>query len=165
MKVSSLRFLLTSLLALLLLSACDLNTNTEIRSGTKEDAYVDEPLSEDALQYQIYHAKSNAYVGLLSQKNYSAIYEELSPSIQPTVTPDAIKGIYDQIITTFGAPLETKQMQWWFIRTTEKNIPIILSRKLVKHEKGLLAYDFTFAADDKDMKLVGFYIRENKENK
>ena len=113
----------------------------------------------------MYHAKSNAYVGLLTQKDYGSIFAELDPSIQPTVTPEAIKGIYDEILTTYGAPLETKQMQWWFITGTEKGIPIILSRKLVKHEKGLLAYDFTFAAEDKDMRLVGFYIRSSKEQK
>ena len=162
MKLPSFRYLLTALLAVGLLSACDANKTSEMHSGTQQDDYVDEPLSEAALPYKTYHEKSNAYVGLLTQKNYGAIFEELTPSIQPTVTPDAIKGIYDQILTTYGAPLEKKQMQWWFITGTEKGIPIILSRKLVKHEKGMVAYDFTFSRDDKDMKLAGFFIRESK---
>lgn len=157
--------LLTALMALCLLTACDLNQSSELRSGSKEDAYVDEPLAAEVMQYKTYHEKSNAYVGLLTQKNYGAIYEELAPTIQPTVTPDAIKGIYDDILKTYGAPLEQKQMQWWFITGQEKGIPIVLSRKLVKHEKGMLAYDFTFSPEDKDMKLVGFYIRSSKDQK
>lgn len=164
MKISSLKFLLTSLLAVTLLSACDASPVKQARSGNKDDAYIEEPLSESERQYQLHHAKSNAYVGLLSQKDYGAIYEEFSPAIKSSVPPESIKSIYDVILASYGAPVETKQMQWWFITATEKGIPIIISRKLVKHEKAMLEYDFTFSPDDKDAKLIGFFIRERKGN-
>ncbi len=162
MKITSFKYLLTSLLAVFLLTACDASSVSQARSGNKDDAYIEEPLAEGSVQYQLHLAKSNAYVGLLTQKDYGSIYEEFAPAVKSSVPPDAIKSIYDQILTAHGAPLETKQQQWWFITGKEKGTPILISRKLVKHEKGMLEYDFTFSPDDPDKKLIGFFIREHK---
>ena len=131
------------------------------RSGPISDDYVEEPLSDKATRYAHALEVSNAILQKLQTHDSHAVYVERVDSLMKSDVPEAtFAGWIKTIDERFGALKSFKPMQWGFKVWSENGRDLVISTKLVEHERGMVRYHFLFADDGKYETLIGFYMYE-----
>lgn len=156
------RIRLIILLALAVgLGACDFNTNSNIRSGSLDDDYVEEPLGMLASRFENALTVSNALVDHLDANDLDAIYRNImSDELRRSVTPQQFRNLIDRIKSAKGEVVRYKKMQWGFFNFVEEGRNLVGSTKIVEHENGMMKYLLVFENDGKFEKIVGFHFKE-----
>ncbi len=143
------------------LCACEVKFEANNRSGTVEDDYVAEPLSDMSRKYEHALQISNTFIGRLKSGELDSIYEKLfSSELRGLVSREDFQKMADQIYTAKGKIVRFKKMQWGFISGTENGRNFIGSVKIVEHENGMMKYLVVFDDDNKFDKIVGFRFKE-----
>jgi hypothetical protein len=149
------------LVALALLSACDFSPQTNIRSGSLDDDYVEEPLGDFAKRFENALAVSNTFIDLYKSNDFEAIYQDIfSDELRRKVSLDQVRELLGKVKSAKGEIIRFKKMQWGFFNYFEEGRNLIASTKIVEHENGLMKYLFVFDNDGKFEKIVGFRFKE-----
>ena len=155
--------LIASIMSVALLlssSGCDSEVVIANRSGTVNDDYVEEPISERSRKYENALLVSNAVLDKVRGAEYQTIYRELfDPRLKSILDEPKFSGMMKQIETHFGPIKRYKPMQWGFVPRKEGGENLVYSVKIVEHEKGMMRYLFVFADDGKYQKLLGFHAK------
>jgi hypothetical protein len=153
-------FRLIILLALLALSACDVNRITAHRSGTINDDYVEDALSGNSTKYTKILESSNQIIELIKAKKYKKIHASfVDESMKAIISEEFIKKAYQDAVLAMGEIVEYKEKQWGFRPNREGDTNYIVSYKIVIHHKGRLDYSFAFIESGDQTKFFGFAIK------
>jgi len=145
------------------LFACDFNANTNIRSGTLEDDYVEEPLSSLAQRFENALYTSNSLVDHLDSNKIDAIYRNIfSDELRANISLKDFKELVGKIKSVKGEVVSYKKMQWGFTNIIEERRNLIGSTKIVEHEKGMMKYLLVFNNDGNFDRIVGFHFKERE---
>lgn len=164
MKIPAKNLSAVMLGVLLLLAGCDKVVKTfeeSSRSGTIANDDVEEPLSDNAKQYENALKLSNDFLALWEKEDFQTIYDTMiDPEVQDQLSVEKMADIYKNVEKTFGPLIHYKQGQWAFEPKKAKKQHFLFSIKVVSHEKAKLNYLFEFVLDGEYKKLAGFYVRE-----
>lgn len=153
--------LFTLAFLLLCLGACDINFNTDSRSGTIEKDYVAEPLSSTSSKYENALLVSNLFIDHLKDGRVDSIYTNLfSAELRKIVPKKEFQQLLNQLTAAKGSVTRYKKMQWGFISGEENGRSFIGSVKLVEHENGMMKYLIVFDDDGKFEEIAGFRFKE-----
>ena len=142
------------------LSGCDFKLKAGVRSGTLDDDYIEEPISNFAVQYKNALTTSNFLLENITQNNYSHIQKNyIHKDASGILTSKAIEEVILKTIKSAGPIINYKKMQWGFVPITENKNDYLLSFKIVEHKKGKLNYKFVFKNDGEYEKIIGIYIK------
>ena len=143
------------------LNACEVKFDANIRSGTIDDDYVAEPLSDMSRKYEHALQTSNAFINRMKSGDQDSIYENLfSSDLRNIVSQQDFQKVIRQIHNEKGKIVRYKEMQWGFISGKEEGRNFIGSVKIVEHEKGMMKYLIVFDDDNKFDEIVGFRFKE-----
>ena len=155
----SFQILFLSICCLFFTVACDLKVTSANRSGTLDDDYVEEPLSESSKSYAQILNTSNDIIELIRTKDYDKIHSlHVEDRMKDILSTDKLSEAFDGAYGAMGAWVEYKPQQWGFLPTNENGVDYIVSYKIVMHENGRLDYAFAFEKDGTHTKFVGFKI-------
>jgi hypothetical protein len=150
----------TCLFLLALVAGCDGGVVIANRSGTVNDDYVEEPISNRSKRYENALLVSNAVIDKLRSAEYHAIHQEFfDPQFQATLDEPKFIAMMKQVELHLGPIKRYKPMQWGFVPRQEAGKNILYSTKIVEHEKGMMNYFFVFTDDGKYQKLAGIHAR------
>lgn len=138
----------------------DFGAWTEVRSGSLKNPYVEEPLSEDASQYEPALKTSNAIVEMLRKKKFESIYNEiLDENATAGFSQQQFHSMLNDVFQQYGDIRAYKPMQWYFRRNNAGGVDYLDSIKIVEHERSVVAYYFTFEEGGDYLTIKGFHIR------
>lgn len=144
-----------------LLCACEVKFDANNRSGTLDDDYVAEPLSDMSRKYEHALQISNTFIDRIESDELDSIYEKLfSSELRSLISRNDFQNMVGQIYKAKGKIIRFKKMQWGFISGTENGRDFIGSVKIVEHENGMMKYLVVFEDDDKFDKIIGFRFKE-----
>lgn len=139
------------------LSACDASSTISVRSGTVDNAYVSEPLSERAIQFENALAVSNEMIEGMKFGDLKSIYNSRFDSLLASqVTYDDFVLMLSPITEKLGKMVAYKPMQWDFTTGKGEGVNLLYSAKIVEYEQGLVKYIFVFDSDGDYSKIIGF---------
>lgn len=160
---TGLAFLLSWIVAMVASCGGSMQVSSAHRSGTVGDDYVEEPLSAKAMRYEHALEVSNAILERLQARDIHAVYvERVDPLMKADVPEATFEGLFQTIEGRFGAQKSFKPMQWGFKVWSQGGKDLVISTKLVEHERGMVRYHFLFADDGKYEMLLAFYMYERK---
>ena len=140
---------------------CDFNTN--VRSGTVDDDYIEEPLAGGAEKYEKALETSNTFVEYVKANRIDAIYQNLfSEELRATVSIGDFKEMLGKVNSAAGKIIRYKKMQWSFISYSEEGRDVIGSVKLVEHENEMLKYLLVFDRSGDLTRIIGFHFKQRK---
>jgi len=155
------RSLALASLLLLALAGCEVRFATGHRSGTVNDDYVGEPLTDDVKKYEGALDVCNEFVRRLKKGEYEAIHAQLcAPSLQKSAGTKGIERIDQDAVSRLGAMKSYKPLQWGFATKVEAGRKFLCSVKIVEYERGKIRFNFVFDDDGKYDKLIGIHTRE-----
>ncbi len=147
----------------MIITGCDASLVTGNRSGSVDDDYIEEPIGQFSLQYENALATSNEIVDLLIQKNYKKIHTEyVHQEAKDILSEDVLADLQAKLSSKVGEIKKYKKMQWGFLPATEKGKKLLVSFKIVEHDKLMFNYAFVFEDDGKYKRIVGLQINERK---
>lgn len=148
------------LIAIIFLCACEVNFDANNRSGTLEDDYVEEPLSNMSQKYGYALQTSNALIERMKSNDLDFIYEKLfSDELRALISREEFQKMINKIHNAKGNIVRFKKMQWGFIPGTANGRSLIRSVKIVEHENGMVKYLVVFDENKLD-KIVGMHFKE-----
>ncbi len=143
--------------------ACEVSINTDNRSGTLEDDYIEEPLGFMSEKYENALRVSNEFVDRMRDGSIDSIYSGLfSEELRGIVSKQDFEKVLAQIFAAKGKITKYKKMQWGFISGKENGRDFLASVKIVEHEKGMMKYLVVFNDDGKFDEIVGFRFKERE---
>ena len=152
--------LLLMLAFVLFIGSCDVNTTSAKRSGTVNDDYISEPLSNEVKKYSAVLNTSNQLIELIKAEKYKVIYDlYVDDSIKSVITKELFEKVYVDAVEAMGNIVEYKEMQWGFLPASDEKYNYIYSYKIVIHEKGRIDYSFAFIDNGNYKKIMGFAIK------
>ena len=141
--------------------SCDFNSN--VRSGTVDDDYVEEPLAGIAEKYESALETSNAFVEYAKANRIDAIHRNLfAEELRASVPIADFKQMVDQVNSAAGEIIRYKKMQWSFISYSEEGRDLIGSVKIVEHENEMLKYLIVFDKGGDFDRIIGFHFKQRK---
>ena len=147
-------------------SGCDFKVkpaNSFVRSGTVQEDDVEEPLSDDEKQYEKALTTSNEIIDAFINDNLSDFYNKYTSVIlQNKIHEDDFSKIYASVIEKTGPINSYKKMQWWFEQGEDHGTKIIISKKIVHHEKQVLFYNIVFKHGEYDQ-IIGIHFQIRKK--
>jgi len=103
-------FLLLGLIFMLL--ACDQSLNISNRSGSIDDDYIAEPLSEISVKYENALKISNAVIEKLKVREYDSIYDnDFDRQLKNMISKEQFRSLMKQVEAMFGSVKRYKKMQ------------------------------------------------------
>lgn len=157
------RFIYTIILfsSIAILGACEVNLGVNNRSGSLEDDYVAEPLSDMSQKHENALRISNKFIEKMRAGELDSIYEQLfAESLRKLITQQDFKNLINQIHQAKGKIVKYKKMQWGFISGQENGENFLASTKIVEHNKGMMKYLIVFRNDGKYNEIIGFRYKE-----
>ncbi len=157
------RFVYTIILlsSIATLGACEVNFGVNNRSGTLEDDYVAEPLSDMSRKHENALRISNKFIERMKAGELDSIYEHLfAESLRKLITQQDFKKLINQIHQEKGKVVKYKKMQWGFISGQEAGENFLASTKIVEHRKDMMKYLIVFRDDGKFSEIIGFRYKE-----
>jgi len=143
------------------LSACEVELGVNNRSGTLEDDYIAESLSDMSRKHEDALRISNKFIERMKAGELDSIYEQLfAESLKKLISQEDFKNLINQIHQAKGKILKYKKMQWGFISGQENGETFLASTKIVEHQKGMMKYLFVFQNDGKYSEIIGFRYKE-----
>lgn len=144
----------------LLLVGCDVSLNFSNRSGTLEDDYVAEPLSDNSLKYERALEISNNIIQLIKDIKYQAAYNKyFSNALKAQISADVFVDHMNRVQSTAGVLTDFKPMQWGFFTGKDKGMHLLYSVKIAKHKQSMMKYLFVFNHDGDFGEIVGFNVK------
>lgn len=148
----------TLLLIFIFLQGCDLKVAN--RSGTIADDYVEEPLSERSVQYELALNTSNKIMALIRDGRCDDIYKNLlSGKAKESLPFDSFKSMCQGLVSNYGNLIKYKPQQWHFFNKTEGDNEYLMSIKLAEHERLMVSYALVFPLNGKYDKIVGIHLK------
>lgn len=143
-----------------LLLACDANLTFSNRSGTLDDDYVAEPLSEHSQKYATALETSNALIRSVAAGRYAEVYDQLTdPMFKQRATKDDFVSLLKNVEATAGEIVAFKELQWGFFTGTEEGEELLYSTKIVEHRNLTMKYLIVFMADSNYERISGFHAK------
>ena len=130
-----------ALLVATIAAGCTCSPNATRRSGTLDEPYVEEPLTEVVLDKASILETSNTVVSAIASGDRDAAYAYMHPK---GVERDKFDTMLDFIQSAHGSILDFRPMQWWFIEDGTQ----VLSVKLLVFEHGCGAVRMMFLPED-----------------
>lgn len=135
-----------------------------IHSGTTEDPYVEEPLVSAVKKYETALQTSNNVLELLQNGDYQTMYDVYASDLFKSISSaDDVFKYHANYLSGFGAIKAFKPMQWDFKTESAHGRKMLVSRKIVEHERGMFVYVLSFLRDTDYDKIVGFSITTFKQ--
>lgn len=145
----------------LLLYGCDSPFSISYRSGSLDDDYIAEPLSDRSAKYEKALNISNQFIERSSTQDYNGIYDELfADSLANQVSKESYLAMMAGVEKTFGQIVHYKPLQWGFFSCSDNDQSYLCSVKIVEHEKGMAKYLFIFVDDGEYKKLSGLKVKK-----
>ena len=129
------------LLALVTAAGCTCNPVTTRRSGTVDEPYVGEPLSDEVADRAAFLETSNEVLAALSTGDLDAAFSRMDPR---RIERERFDGMVRSIVAAHGRIVEFLPEQWWFVDDGKQ----LLSVKLVIFERGCGAARMMFERDN-----------------
>jgi len=144
----------------LFLVGCDLSFGTSVRSGTTEDDYVEEPLSDGVKKFEQALITSNAVLELISKSKHQEIFANyFSDDSKSNFARSDLTTLLNQLDQGAGKLVDFKKLQWGFFNGKEKGIDYLYSVKIAEHEKTMIRYLFVFEKDKPYTHLAGLFMK------
>jgi hypothetical protein len=141
--------------AVSLVPGCDIQTTVSARSGTLKDDYVEEPLAENTRKYAAALDTSNKLLELFSEENYETLYDDYGTNeFKASTSRQQLEAFHSGITEKLGPITGYKPMQWDFESSQVVEKPVIVSTKIVQHQKGKLKYRFVFKEGSAFKKVI-----------
>jgi hypothetical protein len=138
------------------LGSCSEKPPMGLRSGTPDDDYVEQPLSDEAKGFEQALNLSNRALELIKAGDAKGVYEQLlDPRLQAKATAEQFAAPIEGNLKTLGPIKQYKPQQWGFAQVQDGPLNAIYCTKLVEHERAIWRYHFKFANDGKFEKLIG----------
>jgi hypothetical protein len=136
------------------------NSNAIIfRSGTIDNDDIDEPLNAEVSKYSGILAISNEIMDLIFDSKYKEIHANYFDDELKNLFPiNSLISFHEEIKNKFGKLVSYKKQQWYFVLFKEDGKDILLSVKIVHHEKAIIYYRFAFHINNLE-KIGGFQIQ------
>lgn len=161
----SFRLLLIAVMVSVLFG-CEAETYTEMKSGDFDNAYTEEPLSDRSRRYANALDTSNHMVEKIRDGDYKDLYDNyLTDYAKSAISSGQFAKNLQDMKTVQGQLKEYKPSQWWFLAKISKGRPVLISNKLVMHEKQMVLYQFVFFDDGKYEKVVGLNFKVSLDGK
>ena len=151
------------LLLFLALQGCDFSGSVNVRSGSMDDDYLEEPLNRMVERYQTAPTTSNNILDMISKSQYPDIYRiYFSDSMKAQMTGKEFIDLMNQVKHHAGPLSNFKHMQWNFFTGEEQGMNLLYSVKIAEHENSMMKYLFVFDRDKPYIDLVGFYVKQRQ---
>lgn len=138
-----------------------LEMSVSAHSGSRNNPYVEEPLTPMVKKYEDALTTSNGFIEALKNGDYQKAYSDFTDEkFRQKSTVDDLFTYHASAMSSYGQIKEYKPMQWAFKTATMDGEKFVLSRKIVEHEKGRLIYVFTFVRQGPYNQLRGLSILE-----
>jgi len=149
---------------LALISGCDVGVYGTHNSSQGDNDYFEEPISGSSKKYAPALETSNRFIESFAGGQLETALEILDPRLQEAISVEGFEEMHQKILDDFGPMVEFKPMQWGFSRNSQLE-NIVVSVKIVIHDKGQTFYILNFADDDSYQRIIGFKIvpRVNNE--
>jgi len=145
-------------LALAFVCGCEANLHGTHNSSQGDNDYFEEPISGFSKKYSAALETSNKFVELLSEGRLIDAHSLFDPRLQEAVSEEQLQSLYDtQVLEHFGSIVEYKPMQWGFSRYSKLE-NIVVSTKIVIHEKTGAFYVLNFEDNGIYDRIIGFSI-------
>lgn len=149
------------LLMLASLFACDANINEHYRSGTADNAEIEEPLTEPVAQYQPQLTLANQFIDAFRAEQYQLIYDNyLGAEAQTAAFVDKTAEVHAKLIAEHSEIASYLPNQWYFQRYRFQGRLFLACHKILRHENGDKTYLSVFFDGEKPDKIIGFSYRQ-----
>ncbi len=150
---------------LLLISASSFAQTTDLEaglryrtyaSGSADEPYQESPLGENVQEYAPLLELSNALVQQVINGDYGKMYDQhFSPRLKEEMSREWLVGRLSELTAFAGPARKYKPKQWRFSLRKHQGRRILLSTKIVEHQRTKIVYQLTVFP--KDLKrIVGF---------
>jgi hypothetical protein len=154
-------FVLLSILFFLF--SCDARMHISEQSGSADDDYVEEPLSNRSKKYENALNVSNDVLDKIISQDYDSIYDDIfDPQLKTELDKQEFLTLMTGIIEAFGNVKTYKKSQWGFFTGEENGQQLLYSKKIVECENSMVKFLFVFNNDGKYQKIVGLHARERE---
>jgi hypothetical protein len=142
---------------------CNVHFDVSHRSGSVDDDYVGEPLTDDVRKYEHALEVSNDFLRRFRKDEYEAIDAELcSREFHELCGAEGLADIGAKAKEHYGTMLRYKPQQWGFASSTRDGRRLLCSTKIIECERTKVRCNFVFADDGKYEKLLGVHFSEWK---
>jgi hypothetical protein len=156
-------FLLTvGLIAPVLIAGCELSVDGTNNSSLGDNDYYEEPISERSEKYATALDISNKFIEFLVDGQLTNAHGLFDSRRQEVLSIEDFEKTYREILSDFGPFVEYKPMQWGF-STNLKLENIVVSIKIVGHEKSETFYVLNFEDNGIYDRIIGFSITARSE--
>jgi hypothetical protein len=149
------------LLVATIIFCCDVHQNSDVRSGTSSDDYLEDPLTRSMLKYENVLKLSNTIIDNLMTYQYDAALGVFNDDkLNAVPAKDIILSFVANVEKNVGPITWYKKMQWHFFHNKQSADKIAYLIKIVEHEKVTLKYVFVFDYGSENLTVIDFYVKK-----
>ena len=137
------------------LVGCESEYRISNNSSQGDNDYFEEPISDRSEKYSQALNVSNQFVERFVNGELEAVHELMDPRLREKAPIETLQEMRETVVSNFGRMVEFKPMQWGFA-THSSFENVVISVKIVIHEKSEAFYVLKFEDDGRYSRIIGF---------
>jgi len=143
--------------------SCTIDTSLKVRSGTIENDYVSEPLSDEVIKFEPALKTSNEIVEHIKAGSYQLIYEKyFSERLKVNISIENYLSLMNKLESRVGEVKEYKELQWHFFQHSINSNAYLSSVKIVEYENSEMNFLFDFKLDSDYKEIHGIKLKKRE---
>jgi len=135
---------------------CEFHVSKSHRSGSVDDEYVGEPLTDDVKRYEHALEVSNRFVVALKAEQFDTIREELcGKDLSKELGGLGLQKLVGTVVENYGPLLRYIPQQWGFTTGVQNGQRLLYSSKIVECERDKVRFVLVFHDDGKYERFEG----------